>query len=980
MLDAPGSEEEGRESSPGSTRHASYADLAVTPLGSGRIHRLLAGAVREGGHDLLVLGARRHHEAVTGGVGASCVRTLRAVHVDTLVVKNPESTSDTILVGIDGSKECYAGLRTAIGLAKVFNKRIEAVGVYDPYLHYTLFNGIVKVLSEKAASVFKFKDQEKLHEEIIDTGLAKIYQAHLEVAQQVAQDHGAELTATLLDGKAFEKIRQLAHRRTPWLLVLGRIGVHSAEGMDIGATTENLLRTVPCNVLVSSQTYVPPVDVRAEASVEWTPAAQKKMDRVPSFVRGVATTAILRWATERGHSVITPSVINSAMGDLLPPDAAQAMGYVAEEVAVQLDNLEQGITFVCATCGWSIRDVRPERCSVCDTPGEELERIDRGALEKIGKLEPGAAVVEETFDGQRVAWTEQAKAILRRVPAGYQRRRSKARIEKTARVRGIFTISKDLALDVVEQDLAETSYLTPRGEALAVDVKAEERPDDVHLRARQGSSLQWTDAAWARLGRVPAGFMRQMTQDRIEQHAVQMGRAEVDLLGCEEGISEGRRVMAEMIGSHGYDKVTEKILEQVKTSSRGPARALDATALAAADAVSTREERPAVAPAQEEPGAEGRPSGSGCPVHHARPLAEAEEAAQTAPSVRPGPPPESVTSSGSGCPVHHARPLAEAEEPAQSAPSVRPGPPPESVTSSGSGCPVHHARPLAEAEESAQTAQEEPRAQGRPSGSGCPVHHARPLAEAKEAAQTAPSEHAPSLRESAASPSAGGCPVHGQRGGDAGTTSEAAAMQWTEEATARREQATQRVTEANKFTRERADALAKNVAETRARKYNMQEVAAGFMTKLGKQLGYGHPLSDLTTQHQFEWTPEALARLENVPDFCRELTKWRVEWTAVKKNLGTTITPEIMDVKYDMWGEVSHNIMEQTGPTMPWSEETWARVENIPPFVLGPVLQAVEGNARVWGFDRITHEVLDRVIEHWVETGDFHEGRFGYKA
>src|SRR5262250_3521788 len=48
---------------------------------------------------------------------------------------------------------------------------------YDPFLHYVAFNGIVSVLSEQASKVFRFKEQEQLHEEIIDTGLAKIYQS-----------------------------------------------------------------------------------------------------------------------------------------------------------------------------------------------------------------------------------------------------------------------------------------------------------------------------------------------------------------------------------------------------------------------------------------------------------------------------------------------------------------------------------------------------------------------------------------------------------------------------------------------------------------------------------------------------------------------------------------------------------------------------------------------------------------------------------
>jgi nucleotide-binding universal stress UspA family protein len=788
-----------------------------TKLLTGRPHKVLATELSNGRHELIVLPARRSDEDTDSDLGSLCARSLRKSHVDTLVVKQEtESTSDIILVCIDGSQQSYAGLKAAIVLARTFNKRLQAVAVYDPYLHYTLFNGIVNVLTEKASSVFKFKDQEKLHEEIIDTGLAKIYQAHLEVARKVAETDGADLEITLLDGKAFEKIRQLAVRRPPWLMVMGRIGVHSAEGMDIGSTTENLLRAVPCDVLVTSRTFVPPVDVKAEASIEWTPEAKAKMERVPAFVRGVATTAILRWANERGHSVITPSVINKAMGELLPPQAAQAMGYVAEEIALQLDNMHDGITFVCPSCGWAIKNVRPAKCSVCSLSGEQLEQIDRNALAKIGKLDKGALEEEETFDGKVLSWEEEAKEVLRRVPSGYQRRRSKARIEKTAKVRGIERITPAFALDVVQQDLAETSYLSSRGETLEIEIKKDERPNDDLPKSREGSDLTWTDAAWARLCRVPEGFMREMTRERVEGFAKKGGHASIALQLCEEGIAEGRRMMAEMIGAYGYDGAAKEVLRRA-AEKEGPVAKVEAKAEAHAHV-------------------------------HAHVQAEG-----------------------------HAH------------------------TGSGGGCPFHAMKPKAEVE-------------------------------------------------------------------------------WSPEAEAKLKTATDRVVEAKKFTEERAEELARNVAETRALESKMDSVMAGFMNKLGKQIGYGHPLSDLTAQYQFEWTPEALARLEKIPAFCRELSKWRVEWTAVKKNLGNVITPEIMDVKFDMWSEVSHAIKAGGGRTMDWAPETWARVENIPDFVQGQVIQSVEGNAKSWGLSQVTHEVLDRVIQKWVDTGDFHEGKYGYKA
>ena len=166
---------------------------------------------------------------------------------DVLVVKHiPTRTSterDTILVGIDGSPQSFGALMTAIDLAKRFGKKVEAIAVYDPYLHYTVFNGIVNVLTEKAAKVFRFEEQNQLHEEVIDTGLAQIYQSHLEVAEKMAAEVGVEIQKTLLDGKAFQKVLNHARKTKPWLLVVGRIGIHSAkEETDLGSNTENLFR------------------------------------------------------------------------------------------------------------------------------------------------------------------------------------------------------------------------------------------------------------------------------------------------------------------------------------------------------------------------------------------------------------------------------------------------------------------------------------------------------------------------------------------------------------------------------------------------------------------------------------------------------------------------------------------------------------------------------------------------------------------
>ena len=57
----------------------------------------------------------------------------------------------------------------------------------------------------------------------------------------------------MLSGKPFEEIVNYIDKEKPSLLVLGRLGAHRSEGLDIGSTTENLRRLAPCNILIVNQ-------------------------------------------------------------------------------------------------------------------------------------------------------------------------------------------------------------------------------------------------------------------------------------------------------------------------------------------------------------------------------------------------------------------------------------------------------------------------------------------------------------------------------------------------------------------------------------------------------------------------------------------------------------------------------------------------------------------------------------------------------
>lgn len=743
----------------------------------GKNWECLAQDIDDSDYDLVVMGALGMGAVKDSQLGSVAERVIRRTKVDTLVVRDPgflrEGGSDRIVVGVDGSPQSFAAVRTAIDLARTFGKRVEAVGVYDPYLHYSMFNGIVDVLSAEASKVFRFKEQEQLHEEIIDTGLAKIYQSHLRVAETVARDEGVELQTTLLDGKAFKKLLQHVREDPPWLLMVGRIGVHSGPDMDIGSNAENLLRMAPCSVLLSSRTFVPPVDVQAEAAVSWTGEALARLDEVPSHVRGVVRSAICRYALERGHSVISSSVIDRAVGDLMPERHAAKLGVHVPPRPESMPDAAGVETWVCRRCGRPAREEKPSACPVCGI--DDFQRVDKAAVAARAAAE-GGVEDEASFDGFRVRWTAEGKRVLEAVPRGYERRRVKAIIEKRARTRRLPAITAEFAADNLDDAYAPVAEIvgdTAPGVATAAASGWVAAP-----RERGEAAAVWTDEASARLERVPAGFMRSLARTKVEEFARRIGAATVDAEVVEGGLADARELMGQMLRAYG-------------------------------------------------------PNG-------------AEAAAMV-----PG----------------HGR--------VPAAPDV-------------------------------------------------------------------------------ASPSPG----------------------WTEDGVRRLNEV--EVTAAEKFDPARARELAQHAAESRAARTS-DAINAAFLERLGMKLGYGHPLSAKTYEHHFTWTPEAEERLRQVPEFCRDLTRWRVEWTAFKRGLGSVITPEAMDVKFEMWDAVSHD-MQAAGPTMPWDEAASRRLTRVPEFVKGQVIQAVEGNARALGSDRVTSEVLDKVIERWIATGDFHEGRYGYRA
>ena len=200
-------------------------------------------------------------------------------------------------------------------------------------------------------------------------------------------------------------------------------------------------------------------------------------------------------------------------------------------------------------------------------------------IEKIAAVE-GGLQEETTYDGRKLRWSEDARKGLWTMKNAYQRRRVKARVEKRARMKKLDAITLDFARQVIEEETGApleiqvpSADLTrapcapkarlagaerargPRATAMEVR-RGEARLAEARLIARDDkknpliSTFDWTDDAAQRILRVPAGFMRNKTQERIEELARERAAAAIDLALVEDGIEIGKQMMAEMIANY----------------------------------------------------------------------------------------------------------------------------------------------------------------------------------------------------------------------------------------------------------------------------------------------------------------------------------------------------------------------------------------------------------------------------------------------
>ena len=409
--------------------------------------RLVGSSGRQ--YDVLAIGAHGLGRQAYSQLGGVVARVLRGVEKDVLIVRDDRPfAGGRFLVCVDGSSYGYKAMRVALELAQAFGGSLYVCSAFDVEYHHVVFHNIKDVLSYQASKVFKFEEQEELHNNIIDKGLLKLCQANLKRAAVMAREFpDVPLKTQILIGKPFQVIMQWAEEIKPSLLLLARHGAHRIEGTQLGSQAENLVRLAPCNVLLAGTVGIRPEDIPwieedGVAGLPWAPEAEVRILRVPPFAQGIARRAVEEYVLEQTHgetATVTNKWLDEAIRKLLPTHMQLIMGIgTAEEIALAEVKAQEQLK---ATRVQG-HDADPQPL----TPDVEVQCPVTGAV----STRPRVAT-------DPIVWTEEAWSRLQLVPL-IARPLARNTVERFARGHGIWRVTTPVMDDNKQAMIAADEF------------------------------------------------------------------------------------------------------------------------------------------------------------------------------------------------------------------------------------------------------------------------------------------------------------------------------------------------------------------------------------------------------------------------------------------------------------------------------------------------------------------------------------------
>jgi nucleotide-binding universal stress UspA family protein len=264
--------------------------------------------------DLIALGADGLGAVGNGMLGGTTTRVLNSAPCDVLVARREPGTGP-LVAGVDGSAEALKAVAKAVTLGGSMDKAVHLTAVYDPDFHTHVFGTMAQTLSTESQDQIGLANQEKLHDDIINDGLGKLYAYFLSEARERCSNNGATIKTTLTTGKAYCELDSQAAESGADLIVVSRYGHHREQFSRLGSNAEGLIRITSANVLlvggvedshrkVEIKGHKANIDTTGK-TMEWEPEAKSHLERVPIFVRSIAKRAVEKSVRKSGSERVS---------------------------------------------------------------------------------------------------------------------------------------------------------------------------------------------------------------------------------------------------------------------------------------------------------------------------------------------------------------------------------------------------------------------------------------------------------------------------------------------------------------------------------------------------------------------------------------------------------------------------------------------------------------------------------------------------
>ena len=518
-------------------------------------------------YDLVAIGAHglgRQERSRLGGVVA---RALRGIEKDALIIRDEQPLEGgKWLVGVDGSAYAYKGLRIALEMAREYGAKVYIASAFDVQYHHVVFHNIKDVLSVQASKVFKFEEQEELHNNIIDKGLLRLCKANIKRAEVMASEFpDVEIETQVLIGKPFDALLKWAEEIDPSLIVVARHGSHRIEGTDLGSQADNLVHLSDANVLLIGTEQVRPEEIPwieedGEAGLEWAPEAEVRILRVPPFALGIARKAVEEFVLERYGP-------GSRYAAAFVPNPKDEKKYRASETAtngtakVAREALETGAAPSIAEVGQAANG---------RANGEKAELWNRDQL---------PVVTNERLD----------EAIKKLLPTHMQLVMGIGDAEELA-------LAEVKADEAMKRTVVETSDADAFEAPLPVMAQCPVTDNRIPRDRTAADPIVWTHEAFDRLGRVPL-IARPLARNTVERFARDQGMWRVTTVVMDENKDamiaadefdldtmlvmfnelKAKQARAEAAGVDGMSEEMKRFIEEAKASgvTRCPIRDIE---------------------------------------------------------------------------------------------------------------------------------------------------------------------------------------------------------------------------------------------------------------------------------------------------------------------------------------------------------------------------------------------------------------------